>query len=48
MIIAPPFPALTGEELRALLRPDTPKLPCIECKDIEERYDSPECEGCEK
>ena len=45
---APSFPALfvcTGEEWRALLREDTPKNPCIECKpDFESRYDSPECQ----
>jgi len=50
-MIAPDFPTLlvcTGEEWRALLRKDTPKNPCIECKPIETRYDSPECEECRK
>jgi len=49
-MMAPDFPTLlvcTGEEWRALLRKDTPKNPCIECKDFDEgRYESPDCVKC--
>ncbi len=48
---APNFPALfvcTGEEWRALLRRDTPKNPCIECKPIADRYDHEDCKDCIK